>query len=214
MAGHVVLLGDSIFDNSSDTGGQPDVIGHLRAMLPASWRATLRAVDGCTTESFEPQMYGLPDDASHLVVSLGGNDALLNSDLLATRVPSTTEALVLFDDRLRDFERSYRLAIGRVLATDLVTTLCTIYNGNLPQQQARAARIGLMVFNDAILRMAFEHHLRVIDLRVVCQQPADYANAIEPSGPGGRKIAAAIVQSLEEISPQADRSMVFSIAPR
>ena len=59
-----------------------------------------------------------------------------------------------------------------------------------------AARTGLMLFNDVILRVAFERALAVIDLRLVCNEPADYANPIEPSGRGGQKIARAIARSL------------------
>jgi hypothetical protein len=40
---HVVLLGDSIFDNRAYTGGDPDVIAHLRALLPSGWQASLVA---------------------------------------------------------------------------------------------------------------------------------------------------------------------------
>jgi hypothetical protein len=36
---HVVLLGDSIFDNAAYTRGEPDVVGHLRDLLPSPWRA-------------------------------------------------------------------------------------------------------------------------------------------------------------------------------
>jgi hypothetical protein len=36
----------------------------------------------------------------------------------------------------------------------------------------------------------------VIDLRLVCTEPSDYANPIEPSGAGGRKIAAAIAAAI------------------
>ena len=43
---HIVLLGDSIFDNARYTLGEPDVISQGRQLLPASWRATLLAVDG------------------------------------------------------------------------------------------------------------------------------------------------------------------------
>jgi hypothetical protein len=43
---HVVLLGDSIFDNAAYTGREPDVITHLRRLLPNGWQATLCAVDG------------------------------------------------------------------------------------------------------------------------------------------------------------------------
>jgi len=74
--------------------------------------------------------------------------------------------------------------------------VCTIYNGNLPRDQAPAARMGLMMFNDAILRVAFEARLDVIDLRSVCSEPSDYANPIEPSDSGGAKIARAIAGAL------------------
>ena len=51
----------------------------------------------------------------------------------------------------------------------------------------------LMVFNDVILRVAIEHRLSAIDLRLVCSSTEDYANPIEPASPGGAKIARAIV---------------------
>jgi hypothetical protein len=212
MARHIVLLGDSIFDNRAYTGAEPEVASHLKSLLPESWQVTLCAVDGATTASFHPQLRRVPAGASHLTVAVGGNDALGNLDLLASGVVSTTEALLQFADRLARFEHAYRSVIAGVLAWQLPTTICTIYNGNLPSGQARPARIGLMLFNDVILRVAFEHRLRVIDLRLVCTESADYANPIEPSGRGGRKIAAAIVQSVEELSPHAARSMVFSAA--
>jgi hypothetical protein len=35
----------------------------------------------------------------------------------------------------------------------------------------------------------------VVDLRLVCGEPADYANPIEPSGRGGLKIARAVARA-------------------
>ncbi len=82
-----------------------------------------------------------------------------------------------------------------LLRLRLPTAVCTIYNGNLPDlQQARVARVALMMFNDAIFRTAFEHGLPVLDLRLVCNEPEDYANPIEPSGRGGAKTAWAIAR--------------------
>lgn len=194
---HLVLLGDSIFDNGAYTGTEPDVITHLRAILPAGWAATLCAVDGSTTRDLAVQLSRVPQDASHLVVSIGGNDALLNSDLLDTEVRSTAEALELFDERIEEFEASYRKAIASVLRLDKPAVVCSIYNGNLPDPgQAQAARVALMMFNDVIFRVAAEHRLPTIDLRLVCTEPEDYANPIEPSGRGGAKIARAIAQAL------------------
>ncbi|MEA2604602.1 MAG: hypothetical protein QOF89_5594 [Acidobacteriota bacterium] len=192
---HIVLLGDSVFDNGAYTGTEPDVITHLRSILQAGWAATLCAIDGSTTLDLAAQLPRVPREASHLVVSIGGNDALLNADILATEVGSTTEALELFDERVQAFETSYRQAIASVLRLGRPTAVCTIYNGNLPDpQQARVARVALMMFNDVIYRVASEHHLPVIDLRLVCTEPEDYANPIEPSGHGGAKIAQAIAQ--------------------
>jgi hypothetical protein len=193
VSGHIVLLGDSIFDNRSYTQGDPDVVTHLRSVLPEGWKATLRAVDGNTTAHLKAQLARLPDDVSHLVVSIGGNDVLGHFDLLDQRIASTREALLLFGRRAEDFERDYRSAMRAVIDLGLPTTVCTIYNGNFATDEATPARVALTMFNDVILRVAFEQALPVIDLRLVCAEPADYANPIEPSGRGGWKIANAIV---------------------
>jgi hypothetical protein len=208
MTSHIVLLGDSIFDNGAYTGGAPDVVGHLRTLLPSSWRASLSAVDGSTTADLHAQFAGVAPDASHLVVSIGGNDALLNSDLLARPVSSTTEALTLFGVRVGRFEAAYRAAIDGALALARDTTVCTIYNGNLGPREAPLARVALMMFNDVILRVAFERRLGVIDLRLVCSDPADYANPIEPSDRGGRKIARAVAVSVGAVDGHARPSTV------
>jgi lysophospholipase L1-like esterase len=198
---HVVLLGDSIFDNASYTRGEPDVVSHLREVLPAHSRATLCAVDGATTASLSRQLTRVPSDATHLVVAIGGNDALQNTDLLATSVSSTAEALTLFADRVEAFESAYRAALAPVLAMNRPTVLCTIYNGNLEPPRARLARTALTLFNDVIVRVGFEHDLPVIDLRIICSDPADYANPIEPSGRGGLNIASAIAATLQRVRP-------------
>ena len=51
---HLVLLGDSIFDNAAYTAGGPDVVTQLRAQLPPGWSATLAAVDGSHTGEPRP----------------------------------------------------------------------------------------------------------------------------------------------------------------
>src|SRR5919206_1923965 len=115
MTHHIVLVGDSIFDNRAYTGGEPDVVSHLRAALPKPWRATLVAIDGSTTADIAAQAARVPADASHVVVAIGGNDALMNQDLLATPVRSSAETLAMFAARLREFEAAYRRAIEVVM---------------------------------------------------------------------------------------------------
>jgi hypothetical protein len=199
----LALIGDSIFDNAAYTRGEPDVVSHLRTILPSGWRAQLLAVDGATTRGLAAQAARVPASATRLVVSVGGNDALMHQDLLMMPVRSSAAALMVIAERVAAFERDYRTAIDAVLRLRRDTTLCTIYNGNLEEPRATAARIALTAFNDVILRLAVEHRLKLIDLRLVCREPADYANPIEPSGTGGRKIAEAIARALGAVSARA-----------
>lgn len=74
--GHVVLLGDSIFDYARYVPGGPSVLDHVRRPLPRGWKVTLLARDGAVAAGVIEQLARLPDDATHLVISAGGNDAL------------------------------------------------------------------------------------------------------------------------------------------
>ena len=193
----VVLLGDSIFDNAAYTGGGPDVVSQLRRLLPSGWSATLLAVDGARTDDVGRQLSRLPGDASRLVLSVGGNDALAHGDLLDGPAASAAQILGFLADAASQFERRYRTLAAQLLRQRVPVTVCTIYNGSFPDPEfQRIAATALCVFNDAILRVAFEHALTVIDLRLVCSEPADYANPIEPSSVGGAKIARSILETL------------------
>jgi hypothetical protein len=129
---HVVLLGDSIFDNASYTKGRPAVIAQVRQLLPAGGRATLLAVDGATTEDVPSQIAGVPPDASHLVLSVGGNDVLRSSGFLYAPARSTDVAVAALSDVSRAFEEKYRRAVAACQSRPLPLTLCTIYNGRFP----------------------------------------------------------------------------------
>ncbi len=190
---HVVLLGDSIFDNAAYIGGAPDVIQQLRQRLPYGSKATLRAVDGSTTEDVRGQLRRLPADATHLIVSVGGNDALSSSDFLGAPARSTAEALTGLADIAEEFERRYHGMLTEVLAYRIPTAICTVYYPRFPDATLqRIAATGLTVFNDCIIRAAFARGIPLLDLRFVCTEEGDYANPIEPSAQGGGKIAKAI----------------------
>ena len=200
---HVALLGDSIFDNGAYTGGGPDVVTQLRPLLPGGWQATLLAVDGARTEDVARQLTRLPRDGSHLVLSVGGNDALAHGDLLEGPATAAAQVIGFLADAAAAFERPYRHLIERLLEARLPLAVCTIYNGNFPDPEfQRIASTALCVFNDVILRVAFERGVTVIDLRLVCSEPADYANPIEPSSVGGAKIARSILETLR-LEPSA-----------
>jgi lysophospholipase L1-like esterase len=192
---HVVLLGDSIFDNAAYTGGAPDVVQRVRQRLPHGSKATLGAVDGAAIRDVGEQLRLLPADATHLIVSVGGNDALGHIDFLGAPARSTAEALLGLADVAAEFERRYHEMLTQVLAHELPTAICTIYYPRFPDAGLqKIALTGLTVFNDCITRAAFIHGIPLLDLRFVCTEEGDYADPIEPSAQGGEKIALAIVE--------------------
>ena len=208
---HLVLLGDSIFDNASYTAGGPAVIDQVRALAPPGWRASLLAIDGSVADDVARQAGRIPADATHLVLSAGGNDALRESSIIETRVSSAGEAMGLLANVADTFGRSYRQAVEACLRPELPLALCTIYNGCFPDLIfQRVASVAVMVFNDAIIRTAIENALPVIDLRAICSAPEDYANPIEPSSVGGERIARAIVALVTGAAPLAHRAYIVS----
>jgi hypothetical protein len=94
----------------------------------------------------------------------------------------------------RRFRNEYREMLAEVLALQLPTAVCTIYDavpGLEPELQT-----ALCIFNDSICREAMASGVPIIDLRAVCDESDDYSivSPIEPSAVGGAKIAHAIHQ--------------------
>ena len=196
---HVLLLGDSIFDNAAYvTAGEPDAVQQVRQRLPSGSEATLAAVDGSMMRATREHLRRLPAEATHLVVSAGGNDALHSSDFLTASAHSTAEALLGLADIAEEFERRYLDMLAGVLTLGLPTAICTVYYPRFPEAALqRMAVAALTVFNDCIIRAAFARGLPLLDLRLICTDEGDYANPIEPSARVGEKIAQAIVEVVE-----------------
>jgi hypothetical protein len=192
--GHVVLLGDSIFDNARYVPDHPPVIDQLRQSLPRGWLASLLAVDGHITEDVANQLQALPADATHLVVSAGGNDALRERSILSEAACTVGEALSLIHEVRTRFRHSYRTMLHAVSAVGKPTAVCTVYDAIPGLGPAEQAALG--GFNEVILREAFLAGLPVIDLRLVCDRPSDYSplSPIEPSFVGGAKISRVIAE--------------------
>jgi hypothetical protein len=190
---HVVLLGDSIFDNARYVPGGPSVIEHLSRCLPGGWRATLLAKDGAGTAELPRQIDRLPDDATHLVLSVGGNDALDHCSLLLHETAqSFREVLSRLAEIHEDFRRQYRDTLQCLLGLRKPVAVCTVYD-SIPRLDP-VEKAGLCFFNDVILREAFRVGIPVIDLRLICDHADDYSRTspIEPSVVGGGKIARAV----------------------
>jgi len=206
---HVVLLGDSIFDNARYVPDRPPVIEQVRHALGGDWRATLLAVDGHITTDVARQLRNLPPDATHLVVSVGGNDALQDIAVLTEPVSTVGEALGLLHDVLRSFAGSYRAMLKLVADVGKPVAVCTIYDaipGLGPAEQTALAG-----FNEVILREAIEAAIPLIDLRPVCNHASDYSHVspIEPSVLGGAKIARLIAQFATAYELRTNQSTIY-----
>ena len=93
---HVVLAGDSIFDNAAYVERGQSVIEQLLAKANNDFDTTLVAVDGSITSELAHQFTRLPSETTHLFISSGGNDALASARLLAESVSTAWQAMGLF----------------------------------------------------------------------------------------------------------------------
>jgi lysophospholipase L1-like esterase len=189
---HLALLGDSIFDNASYVAPSESVIEHLRRTLKSPHACTLLAVDGDVTRQVHAQLQRLPPSTTHLVLSVGGNDALSWLPTLDHPVSSVMEALAHLNHIQTDFTSHYDYLMDRVSERRLPTLVCTIYDavpGLTP-----ALETALSVFNDVVTRSAMQHRFDILDLRTLLTEAADFSEVspIEPSGQASQKLARAI----------------------
>jgi hypothetical protein len=189
----VVLLGDSVFDNAAYVGSsEPDVRRQVADLLPQDGQAILLAQDGAFIAGTVLQLDRLPRDATHIVVSAGGNDALREAGVLDESAVSVADAMNKLA-AIDGFRRDYSALLDAVARRGLPAAVCTIYEARFPEAaRRRVAATALTLLNDRITVEAFSRRLSLIDLRLICDQEEDFANPIEPSARGGEKIARAI----------------------
>lgn len=213
---HPVLLGDSVFDNAAYVEpGQPDVAEQVRSQVPGRPEVTLLATDGHYISDVSRQMERLPSSATHLFLSVGGNDGLRYLDSIeqfGREVGSFSEALQKLRAIQANFRDAYRPMIREVLSEGLPTALCTVYNGNFPEKSVQdLVDTILPVINDVIIEVATEEGLPLIDLGRTLGEPSlDYANPIEPAAHGGKKIARVISEVLSSHDFETPKAEIYT----
>jgi len=209
---HIVLLGDSIFDNAPYVPAGEQVQAQLQSALGSRDSVTLLARDGSVLADMVAQvarLQDLPEPADWLVVSCGGNDVLGLAGAMQSSVTSVIEAARMLAEWQARFQRDYRRMLNVVLSRRKPVALATIYDG-VPGLDP-GLRMALAPFNDVIVREAVAHRLPLLDLRLVCDAREDYAavSPIEPSGQGGRKIASVIAELVRTHVPNTPRTVVY-----
>jgi len=207
---HIVLIGDSIFDNAPYVERGHDVTSHLKQVTPQDWKVTLLAVDGSCLRDIPKQIGNIPSDATHLLFSCGGNDALEHLELLAEPSSGTAATLIRFNRVRETFLGEYEATLSSLTTIGLPACAFTIYDPAFEEQSLQqAAEAALCFFNDGITRTAFKLGVNLIDLRILFDHPDDMANPIEPSSQGGLKIARVIRWACDS-TEETSGSVVFS----
>ena len=198
MNNHIVLLGDSIFDNAGYVGSGESVIEQLQTIISVDCNATLLAVDGDVTSDVHAQIKLLPLDTTHAFLSVGGNDALRIVNVLQQSSSTVGEAMEIFTEIRLDFQKRYSDLINQINQEVDKFIICTVHDC-VPDIEPRALT-ALSMFNEIILKEAFAINASVIDLRLLCNVKEDYStiSPIEPSGQGARKIVEQIVKITNE----------------
>lgn len=205
----VALLGDSILDNEAYVASGKAVIDQINRLEKEHWYAELLAVDGATTEDIPYQCLQISDDISHLIISIGGNDALGYVGVFEELVSSVYEGMQYITEIRNHFRESYRRMLREILSLEKKIALCTIYNSS-PGIEAPLLT-ALSVFNDVIFYEAFRLGVPVLDFRQTFTKSSDYSSLspIEPSENGGRKIAEVVRQLMEVHDFSSTRSVIY-----
>jgi len=199
---NIVLIGDSIFDNASYVGQAESVSDILKREVSES-KVSLLAVDGDITTDVHEQLKSFPADATHVFISCGGNDALINDGVLEDKCATVDEALQLLHDIKEQFRHNYIAMLEAVQSKHSRIAACTIYN-KVPGLNG-SKNTALALFNEIILEVLSSKELPILDLRVICNEDSDYStiSPIETSVNGGRKIVSRMITLMEtDFSPK------------
>jgi lysophospholipase L1-like esterase len=204
---HIVLLGDSIFDNKSYLShGEPDVRNQLQDLVGSDGgRVTLLARDADVARGVSlQQSKHIPKDATHLVLSVGGNDALG----VGGHARMTLGDMFSVMER---FEREYDSAVHSLASHKLPILLVMPYYPRFPpeMEMMRVAKAGMTVFYDVIMRTAQKYECALLDLRTIFREDDDYANPIEPSAKGGEKMVRAILHAVRSMRSRPSKSLLL-----
>lgn len=213
---HLVLLGDSIFDNAPYVAEGADVLTQLRELQGPDNIVTLLARDGDVLADMAEQVVRLSrlqTPPTWLFVSCGGNDVLGLVGEMQRGVRSVLEGCELLATWQASFQQDYIRMLELVLAKGKQTAVATIYD-SVPGLSP-GLRTALAAFNDVILREATRRRVPVLDLRLVCTEQSDYSTAspIEPSALGAAKIAAAIAALVATHVSNTASTVVYTAAP-
>ena len=206
---HLVLIGDSVFDNSVYVNKGESVLEQMIEEVGVDIKVSLLAVDGDVTTDVNAQLKELPNDSTYIFVSCGGNDALRVLSLLDKETITVRDSLELLNNVRNEFKKNYKNMLSSLLHTKVNLVICTVYN-SIPDMGG-IEFTGLALFNEIILEEAISKNLPIIDLRNICNEANDYSqiSSIEPSAQGSKKIVKIIKHVIDNHEFNVKESRVY-----
>jgi len=201
---HLVLLGDALQNIDLGSG---EIESALVPRPRNPWKITvLQALQTLQ----RGHVREIPEDATHIVISIEGAWAIEASGLLQAGAHTIREALATLSAAADEFEGILAGMITAAQETGLPTVVCTLVPARYAEPaEHRVATTALAIFNDRVVRHTFAASLPIVDLRLVCDEDADYASATLLSRAGVRKAANVIRAALYEVSRSVARTRVY-----
>ena len=207
LSKELVLLGDSIIDNKTYVlDGEKSVLEHIQSKT--DMKTVQLALDGATTDDvLDNQLNNISSEASHIVLSVGGNDLLNEIGFLMEDFKYTpNQVLKRCHSLIAPITQKYESIVSQLQTTSRANLLlCTVYEGDLEGSAiyddiAISSRAMLSLFNDSIYKTHNKFRTGVLELRNIFIEKEDYANPIEPSHQGGEKLATKLVEWVDATS--------------
>ena len=194
---HLALLGDSIFDSTAYLP-QAQRLDHLLRGNLRDWEITLCARGGARLQDIHRQIHCVPDNTSHLIMCIGGNDVLAFAHSMVQRGGSPIELMNELKSFLKRFREDYLRAAQQVRQLGKTSAACLLYEPRIPVPLLRATGAqATRAINASIKAAAHSAQLDVIDLSFACRAAPEFADPIHPSMQGSRNIAARLCEWVE-----------------
>jgi hypothetical protein len=206
-AWNVVLLGDSLLPVRGDLRGAGGLEDAIVPKPRFPWKLT--AVSAAQIATRGPGA-AFPDDATHIVINIEGNNAIATSGLLQGHAAAWRGALAQLSAAADAFERHIAILVRAALTTRLPVLVCTMYPPRYPEhEEQQAALAALAVFNDRILKCAVAAGFAIADLRHLGSHSELYASSTQLSLQGLQHVTDIIRHALDVVKREAARSEVF-----
>jgi hypothetical protein len=182
---HVVLCGDSSLNNSDaiptkDKEVELTIDGELTRMTMESntFIKVLATSGHCMKDFSQTQLPQIPGIATHVFISVGGNDALARAKALFTEPDKISLLWAFMGWLFYSFGYEYADTMNKVRALKLKAKIfvCTLYSPSLkktPWWKRVLCRIALFQINRVIRKIAFQFEFEVVDLATVVDDEVD-----------------------------------------